>query len=184
MGLEQVIGEVRRDGEARAQKILDDAKAEADAILADAREKADAYGAQRLQQADKDQAQVEAQILSHAEFEGRKLALSAEAELRAELKATLLEGFAGLDAKVRKGHVTKLLATAKQVIGAGTVYGAAADEAALKAQKTFTYGGALKIAGGIVVEAEDGATRLDLSYETLLGDLWRDILRAEAELFG
>ena len=39
------------------------------------------------------------------------------------------------------------------------------------------------ISGGIVVESEDGRTRLDLSYDTLLDGMWRDVLKAEAELF-
>ncbi len=183
MGLTEVIGEVRRDGEARAQQILDDARTEADAIIAKAQAKADAYQAQRAAQAERDGKQVEAQVLSHAEFEARKLALTAESEMREELRALILEGFGSLKGTTRSAHIKKLLATAKDIIGDGSVFGAAADEEALKKQRTFAYGGTTDIVGGIIVESEDGTARLDLSYETLLDDMWRDILGQEAGLF-
>ena len=183
MGLEHVIGDVRQGAERRVQGILDDARRQAEAVVADAKQKADAYHQGRMEQAERDATAVDAQVMSHAEFEARKLVLGAEAELREQLRETLLDGFGAFSQSVRDGHIKALLATAKDTVGAGTVHGAKQDEATLKKQRTFTYGGTTDIIGGIVVESEDGLTRLDLSYETLLGDLWRDVLRSEAELF-
>ncbi len=62
-------------------------------------------------------------------------------------------------------------------------WGAAQDTTALKAQKTYKHAGSHAIAGGIIVESEDGRTRLDLTYETLLDGMWRDVLKSEAALF-
>ena len=76
-----------------------------------------------------------------------------------------------------------LVKTAAEVIPAGSVWSADKDASALKAAKPYKHAGSLPIAGGIVVESEDGRTRLDLSYETLLDGIWRDVLKAEAELF-
>ena len=103
--------------------------------------------------------------------------------MRGELRETLLTGFGQLKEAVRSKHIKALLKTGKDVVGKGTVFGAKADEATLKAQRSFAYGGVVDIVGGIVIESEDGLTRLDLSYETLLADLWRDVLRHEAGLF-
>lgn len=183
MGLEQVIGEVRRDGDHRAQRKLDEANAEVARILAAAKDKADAYLAERMMAAERDAAQLHAQIRSSSEFEARKSVLTTEAALRADLWSTVLEGFGDLPAATRKKHITALLKTAQGVIAKGTVFGAAKDADALKAQDTYTYGGEADIIGGIVVESEDGANRLDLSYETQLADMWRDVLKQEAGLF-
>lgn len=183
MGLTEVIGDVRKDGEARAQALLDDAHADATRLLDAAKDKVAAYHAERLAQAERDAAQVEAQIQSHAESEARKHVLTAEAEMRAELRETLLAGFGGLKDAVRAKHVKALIKQGKDVIGKGTVFGAKADTDTLKAQRTFAYGGVANIVGGIVIESEDGLTRLDLSYETLLADMWRDVLKHEAGLF-
>ncbi len=64
------------------------------------------------------------------------------------------------------------------------MWGASADAATLEKTKPYAYAGTTAIAGGILVESESGDARLDLSYETLLEDAWRDIQRSEAALFG
>jgi vacuolar-type H+-ATPase subunit E/Vma4 len=172
MGLEQVIGEVRRDGDTRAQAILDNARREAQA-----------YEQQRLAQAAKDAAALSSQVASRAESEARKAILAAESALRAGLRATVLKALADLPAMSREAHLKVLVAQAQKVIPAGKVWGNAQDTTFLHTQKTYKHAGQAPIAGGIIVESEDGMNRLDLSYETLLDEAWRDILKAEARLF-
>ena len=183
MGLDQVIGEVRRDGETKAQAIVKAARSEAQAILDAAREQAKAYEASRLEAAARESEAAKAQAASRAESEARKAILSAEAELRQSLRAKVLAHFAGLPAKTRGVHLLALPATALKVIPTGSVWGAEADATALKSLKGYTHGGSIPITGGLVVESADGRTRLDLSYETLLDGMWRDVLKAEADLF-
>ena len=183
MGVDQVIGEVRRDGEAKAQATLAAARKEAEGILAAAKAQAKAHEKARLDAAAREAEQVKAQAMSRAESEARKAVLTAEADLREQLRAQVLQHFASLPAKAREAHVKSLVKTAQAVIPAGKVWGADKDAAALKGIKGYTHAGSLPIAGGLVVESEDGRTRLDLSYETLLDGLWRDVLKAEAGLF-
>jgi V/A-type H+/Na+-transporting ATPase subunit E len=183
MGVDQVIGEVRRDGEARAQATLKAARQEADAILAAAKAQAKTHEKARLDAAARESEQVKAQALSRAESEARKAVLTAEAELRGQLRAQVMRHFAQLPAKAREAHIKALAKTASAIIPAGSVWGAETDAAALKSAKPFKHAGSLPIAGGIVVESEDGRTRLDLSYETLLEGMWRDVLKAESTLF-
>jgi vacuolar-type H+-ATPase subunit E/Vma4 len=183
MGLEQVIGEVRRDGDARAQALLEDARREAKQVLDQARQQAAAYEQQRMAQAAKDSAAAAAQVASRAESESRKAVLASESGLRTGLRAALLKTLADLPAKQREVHLKALVAQAQKVIPAGKVWGNAADTTFLHTQKAYKHAGQAPIAGGIVVESEDGMNRLDLSYETLLDEAWRDILKAEAGLF-
>lgn len=183
MGVDQVIGEVRRDGEARAQQVLQAARKEAAAILDQARGEAKAHEAAQIARAAKESAAVLAQGASRAESESRKAVLGTEAELREQMKATILKGLRDLPPKSREKHVQALVKRAQTIIPKGTVWGSSADAAALLAQKTYKHGGTVPGAGGIVVESEDGRTRLDLTYETILDEAWRDILKAEAGLF-
>jgi V/A-type H+-transporting ATPase subunit E len=183
MGVDQVIGEVRRDGEARAQATLAAARKESEAIVAAAKAQAKAHEKTRLEAAARESEQVKAQAMSRAESEARKAVLTAEAELREQLRAQVMAHFAALPAKARESHLKALAKTASAVIPAGSVWGAEGDAAALKAAKPYKHAGSLPIAGGLVVESEDGRTRLDLSYETLLDGLWRDVLKSESALF-
>lgn len=183
MGLDEVIGEVRRDGDARGQAIVAAARKEAAAILDAARAQAKEQESARMAAAEKEARAVTAQTASRAESESRKALLSAEAELRAELKATIVKDLAGLPAKTREGHLKEILGKAHSIIPKGKVWGASQDTTYLASQKTYKHAGSLPISGGIVVDSEDGLNRLDLSYETILDEAWRDILKAEASLF-
>jgi len=183
MSLEQVIVDVRRDGDARAQAIVAAARKEAQGILDAARAQAKSLEQARMAQAEKESAAVTSQAASRAESEARKAVLAAEAQLRSELKATVTKGLGDLPAKTREKHLKTLVAKAHGIIPKGTVWGASQDTAVLTGQKTYKHGGSLPIAGGIVVESEDGMNRLDLSYETILDEAWRDVLKAEAKLF-
>lgn len=183
MGLDQVIGEVRRDGDTRAQAVLANARKEADAILAAARAQAASYESGRMSAAEREAAAAKAQAASRAESGARKAVLTAEAELREALREQVLAHFAKLDAKQRATHVTALIATAKGVIPAGKVWASDKDAATVKAQTAYKAAGTLPGSGGIIVESEDGKVRLDLTYETLLEGMWRDVLKSEAALF-
>ena len=183
MALDQVVADVRRDGEARAQAILAQARKEADGILAAARADAKALEAARLAQADREAAQATAQAGSRAESDARKAVLAAEASLRQRLRKQVLADLAALPAKTREAHLAALLKTAQDAVPAGKVRGAESDAAFLAKAKPYTPAGSLPIAGGLVVESQDGTVRVDLSYETLLEQAWRDILKSEAGLF-
>ena len=182
MGLEEVVQEVRQGAQRKAQDILAAAQAEADRLMQDAQSQASAYEQQRLAQAERDVEQIKKQALSHAQFEARKAVLSTENDLRDALRRRIILGLLELDAKTRTAHIKALLKKAQDIIPAGRVWGASKDATALKAGP-YEYAGETDIAGGLIVESGDGKERLDLSYETLLEDVWRDVLAVEAGLF-
>lgn len=183
MSLEAVLTEVRRGGDEQAQAILRKAKDEAAQILAEAKAKAQAHEAARLAEAERDAEQVLVQAQSRAESDARKLVLAAEAKLRDALRAQVLEALAALPTKSREAHLKTLLDRAQAAVPEGRVWGAEADHAALKKQKAFAFEGTRPMAGGIIVESTDGSIRVDLSYETLLDQEWRNILKAESAIF-
>ena len=183
MGLQEVVTEVERGAERRAQEIVDEAQAKASEILASAADAAAAYETQRATQARRDADALKGQTLSNAEFEARKIVLETEAELRRELRATVLDGFAGFSGPLRESHLERLVRTASEVVPKGKVWGAKVDKKFLSGLPDHKWAGELDIAGGLIVEDPKGTVRLDLSYDTLLDGLWRDILRAEADLF-
>jgi V/A-type H+-transporting ATPase subunit E len=183
MSLEQVVGDVRRDGEAKAQQAIQAARKEAQAILEAARAQAQSHEAARLAAAEKEAAAVRSQAASRAESEARKAVLATEAQLRGQMRQGIATGMGELPRATREKHLKALLSKAQAILPKGTVWGAAQDATFLAAQKPYKHGGNVAVAGGIVVESEDGKTRLDLTYETLLDEAWRDILKAEAGLF-
>ncbi len=43
------------------------------------------------------------------------------------------------------------------------------------------FAGTVDRLGGIVIESADGRTRLDLTYDSILDDLWQDLLKEVAQ---
>ncbi len=183
MGLEHIIDEVRQDGDRRAEAILAKAREEAAAILAEAQSRVDEYRVRRETMASREIEQLKVQVASSAEFEARKVVLNREARLRKQLRQTLLDGFASLPANVRKKHMQALAKRASAVVESGRMWASKQDAELVGTLAGYESAGTMDIRGGLVVESKDGTVRLDLSYETLLDDLWRDILKAEAGLF-
>ena len=64
----------------------------------------------------------------------------------------------------------------------GKVYCNEKDANAVRAVVGTSFGGTIDCVGGIVIESGDGTHRIDLRYETLLADLWRDSIREVAEV--
>src|SRR5439155_7268370 len=56
----------------------------------------------------------------------------------------------------------------------GKVYCNEKDATAVRAVVGSSFGGTIDCVGGIVIESGDGTHRIDLRYETLLADVWRD----------
>lgn len=184
MGLDQVVTEVQEGGKRRAQDILDQAQSEASEILAAAADTATAYEKKRADDAERDAKQVRGQIVSRAEFDARKAVLEEEAAMRVELRRMVLAGFSALPGNKRQAHLKKLVAQATAVVPKGRVWCAEIDKKAVQGLAAYDFAGIVDIAGGLIVEDASGRTRLDLSYDTLLDAMWRDVLRSEASLFG
>jgi len=183
MGLEQVVTQVKQDGQAQAASIVEHANKEAEGILGAAREKVAALEKQRIGEAEREAAQIVTQSASRAKSASRKVVLEAQAGLHAQLREAIIASLIKLPAKQRSAHLDILVKRASGIIPKGRIWGAAADKEALAAQTTYDYAGEMDIAGGIIVESADRTNRLDLSYDTLLSQQWRDVLKAEAALF-
>jgi V/A-type H+-transporting ATPase subunit E len=44
------------------------------------------------------------------------------------------------------------------------------------------FGGTIECVGGVVIESADGSRRIDLRFETILADIWRDSIKEVAEV--
>src|SRR5438067_9602588 len=109
MGLDKVVTNIRAEGKAQADATLAAARKEADAILADARRQADELRARRQKEAD---AAVEALIrreAANADLEARRLRLTAERDLMAQIHADVEKRLAALPPNVREVHLVTLV---------------------------------------------------------------------------
>jgi V/A-type H+/Na+-transporting ATPase subunit E len=184
MGLEVVVNEIIQEGQKEAQRIEREGLEEAKAILEDARSKAEGILDERQQLADKEAERIRTQEAARTEFEAKRSVLTAKRALWERLKKETLQALSQLDEDTRRDYLDRLLENARKEIPRGTIHVRKEDTGLVKAAG-FQVEGDLDGIGGLVVEDESGAVSLDLRFETLLQDLWPQVLKQESKrLFG
>ena len=179
MGLESVVEDVLGRGRSEVEEIRRAALAERDRVL----HVASVDGAKLLeireQEARQAAERLRVQALARAELESKKIVLSAEKQLLDKVYERVLENLSVLE-----GRETILQSMLKQHAAdwkAGKVYCDPKDANLVRSAVGSSFAETIDCVGGIVIESGDGTRRIDLRYETLLADVWRDSIREVAE---
>src|SRR6267143_416274 len=180
MGLETVIEDVLSRGRSDAEEIRRATMAERERILQDARAEGAKLLAQREQEAKLAVERARVQALARAELESKKIVLSAQKELLDAVYAAVLDKLSHL--AEREGMVRSLLQAHEEEWRNGKVYCNARDADAVRSIVGKNFGGPIECVGGVVIDSADGSRRIDLRFETILADVWRDSIKEVAEV--
>ncbi len=178
MGLETVLERVRDTGKEEAAAIVAGARAERERLLAEARAEGQALQVRREAEAREQAERRRVQDLSRAELDAKKLVLAAQEAVLNEVRDRVR---ARLAAMSTPDALKKLLAKNADEWKAGRVYASDRDADAVRKVAGSRFAGAIPCLGGIVIESADGTSRLDLTYDSILADLWDDVIREVAE---
>ncbi|HVG36960.1 MAG TPA: V-type ATP synthase subunit E family protein [Thermoplasmata archaeon] len=180
MGLESVVEDVLGRGRSEVEEIRRAALAERERML----QTAQAEGAKLLEVREREARQaaerLRVQALARAELESKKIVLSAEKDLLDEVYAKVLGKLAVLEDGA--AILQSLLKAQAADWRTGKVYCNENDASVVRAVVGTSFDGTIDCVGGIVIESGDGTHRIDLRYETLLADIWRDSIREVAEV--
>ena len=180
MGLETVIEDVLARGRSEAEEIRRATAAERERILQDARVEGAKLLAQREQQAKGAAERARIQALARAELESKKIVLSAQKELLDQVYAAVLDKLARLAES--EGLVQSLLRAHEEEWRNGKVYCNARDADRVRLIVGKNFGSTIDCVGGVVIDSADGSRRIDLRFETILADIWRDSIKEVAEV--
>jgi V/A-type H+-transporting ATPase subunit E len=175
MGLDQVIEEVLAEGEREADAIVEEAREEADAIVQDAKERAEEEREERLAEAEQEADAERRRIEASAELEAKKKRLDAEADVLASVRSRVESRLTDLPQEEREPLVRTLIedAGADEFGGDARAWAPKRDRDIVE-DYGFTYEGEIDALGGVVIESPDGRIREDLTFDTLLDEVWRD----------
>jgi len=177
MGLETVLDRIRDTGKAEAEAIAEEGRRERERLLAEARAEGEALIARREAEAHEQAARRRVQDLARAELDARKLGLAAQEEVLNAVRAKVRERLA---ANPNPQALRKLLVRHAAEWKAGRVYCNARDAPDVRASVGSNFGGTIECIGGIAIESGDGSSRLDLTYDSLLNDLWGNVIKEVA----
>lgn len=178
MGLEAVLDRIRDTGKSEAAVIVAEARKERERLLEAARAEGKALRGRREAEA-RDQAERRrVQDLARGELDAKKLVLGAQEEVLRAVRERVRQRLA---ASSDAAALRKLLAANADEWRAGRVYSNARDAATVRGVVGERFAGTNESLGGLVIESADGRTRLDLTYDSILDDLWEDVLKEVAQ---
>lgn len=174
MGLVALVERLRETGGQEAAEIVAAARAERDRLLADARAEGQRMRERREGEAREQAERRRIQDLARAELDAKKIVLAAQEEV---IRAVRDRASARLAAAPNPDALRKLLANHEADWRNGRVYANARDAAAVSKIVGRNFAGPVDCLGGVAIESADGTTRLDLTYDSILDDLWDDVVK-------
>ncbi len=178
MGLEEAIQTILDGGKAEAAKIVEAARAERERMLREAQERGEALLSERVAAARAAGERRRVQDLARAELEAKKSLLQAQKEVLDEVKRRALQALG--DFKGNDTVLKTLIERHRDDVLGGKVFSNVKDAPLVKKLVAKAFGGTIDCVGGLVIDSEDGARRLDLRYETLLEESWESWVKEVA----
>ncbi len=189
MGLETVVTDIQEKGQREAEAIRAETRREVEAILKAAQERVEEIKIGAEKEVSDQIGRMMAQEDSAANLIVKRQLLNAQKEVLDEVYRKTLEALSALPNDFHREAIARLLGKAVKEIRTGVVHCSARDTGILKellgAGREYAglrAGGAIPIEGGIVVESEDGAMKLDLSYRTFLDRVWEKGLKEASDV--
>jgi vacuolar-type H+-ATPase subunit E/Vma4 len=171
--LEDVIADVRRDGERQAAEIVKAGGEECLKVVGQAEGWARATLDREMARAEADATKLHETEIAAAETEGTKLVMEARRKLFDAVRAGALSRMAQMPRERKERILASLASTALREIPGARLRCAKSEEPIVKAvSKGAAVLADLDCAGGIVAESADGKVRLTMTYEAILDEAW------------
>lgn len=180
MGLEEVVREILAAGSREAAAKIEAAQRERAALLEQSRTDSAALLASREREAKADGQRRQVMDLARAELESKRLLLNSQRELLDEVYASALAALPTLPD--REALTRRLLARSAADWRAGRVRCSPRDESLVRSIVGGSFAGTFECTGGVAIESADGLRRVDLTFETILRDVWADAVREVAHI--
>ncbi len=185
MGLERVIDDILKRGEAKSREIVKTGETERDNQIAHARKEIEENRIKAQARTKTLIAQMEQQELSAAELQSKRALLEAQRKAMDDLRAQVLEELSQLPADKRKKIYSKLISKARKELNDCFVYSSDKDKTILQLPSGMSRSGSIETTGGLIFESKDRNVRLDFRFETILEDMWNEKMKdIYTKLFG
>jgi V/A-type H+/Na+-transporting ATPase subunit E len=173
MGIERVKEEVLGKASQAAEKLIAEGQAESKQIKSSKLKEIDAIKAQAKKNLEQQKADIMSRAVSSAELDAKKEMLNARKDLVNSVFDKVKKKILQLPQVKRKLHIAHLLEQAKKEIEVAKVYCAEQDIKLIADYPAFK----ADILGGIIAENKEGTVRVDLSYDSLLEQVYKDSMK-------
>ena len=183
MSLDDVAKKVTEKGKLESSRVIQEGNNEAKAIMDEAQNVAKAIMVEAREKAEKQIKLMKEQEMSSAEVEGRRNMLKAEKLVLDTVKNKTFASLKAAPRATKEQMISGLIKQAGTVFPSGFIYSNQEDADYVKRMAgNYQFAGTIQCSGGIIVENPERTQRLNLTYETLLDDLWQEKIREVAEI--
>ena len=189
MGLEAVVNEIREKGRKEVEATRAGTRAEVEEILKDAQARAAAIKTSAEEEADRAATHIINQEASAANLVVKRQVLNAQKTLLDQVYTASLAAVGDLPAEFQEKALTELLKRAAKEIKKGVVHANERDTPVVekilgqvKSLSGYRAGDPVEIAGGVIVESNDGELQIDYSYRTFLDEVWESGLKDASDI--
>ncbi len=189
MGLENVVSDILKSAKAEVSAIEADRDGEVSSIVEEAKRTGERITGEKVASAEEEATRIRKQEISGANLEVRRMMLNTRKEILDETQKQTAERLHELDTesllrslvRARSGDTTRIYSSRPDQ----PVVEGLCDEL-LEAKLTkLEYVSNIDCIGGIVLETEDGAVRLDYTFDTIMGEVGeRSMKQISGILFG
>ncbi len=183
MPLEPIIEEIIRKGHQQVAEIKSSAEEEAEKIILEAKESAKEILRRAREEAEREAERLRRQEISSINLEMKKEELNRKREVVEKVYEKLVEKVSSLDGGEREKLLKKLL---EKYEGQDyVVYSSKRDEELVRKLTKLEYAGNVDCIGGVVLESRDGEYRINLTFDTILQEVYESRMKDIYEkLFG
>ncbi|MFH1181739.1 MAG: V-type ATP synthase subunit E family protein [Candidatus Woesearchaeota archaeon] len=178
MGLEKVKDDVLEKAKHEAAKLAAEAEDEAKRIKREKAKASEALSREAEKKLEAQKSEMISRAVSSAELEAKKEMLNARKDIINRIFAEAKRRLKAIPQSRRNSHIAKLLEIAGRELEIARVY---CNESDLKNIQGFNAEKA-EIIGGIIAENKEGTVRVDLSYDSLLEEVYRESLKEVSEV--
>jgi V/A-type H+-transporting ATPase subunit E len=180
MGLDIVVKDIQEGARAEVSRIKAEGDAKASEIINEAKDIQKKMLGDSLAKAEEDLQNLHQQVISSANLEVKRITLNKRKELLDTVYTQTVEKIKSMPAS-KKEELLKSILSKHEASGA-RVYSSKESEATVKKLTSLTYAGNLNSIGGIVLETEDGAVRLDFTYDSILKSVYERSLKQISDM--
>ncbi|MBN2454151.1 hypothetical protein JXB11_01255 [Candidatus Woesearchaeota archaeon] len=177
MGIEKVKDDVLEKANKEAEKLIGEGKAEARRIMKEAEKALDKKKEQEASSIEKMKEGMKTRMVSAAELEAKKGMLNARKKALDKVLEKVKAKVKSLPESKRLSHIEKLLERAKKELEIAKVYCAEQDARLVSGYNVKK----AEMLGGLMAENSEGNVIVDFSYDSLLEELYRDMMKEISE---
>lgn len=180
MSMDKVIENILNKGKEEARQIIEQGQQEKDKQVKEAQAEGQELHDSKVEESKRLVERMQTQEIARSELESKKIVLGSQKEMLDAVYERALQRLGNLPQN--EAILRSLVTQNRSDISSGKVFCTEKDAAFVRGLVGSNFAGTTDCIGGLIIESEDGERRIDLRYETALGEIWDDSIKDVSDL--